>query len=304
MVLSQASKAPLDPLFDVLSTLGARSVRRTRFEAAGDWALAFPALARLKFVAMVRGECWIVLPDRAALRMAAGDVCLIGTTPFVIASDPALEPGDGAPLYADGCDVVRRGGNDCVMLGGGISFDSEGADFLLEMLPPFMHVEGVSPSASAMAKMLGLLEREIEQQGLGGSLIIERLTEVLLVEALRVHLSDVGGEGLGWVGALADRQIGHALRLMHGDVARAFTVADLAAATGMSRSAFSARFTSLVGKAPLEYLRNWRMIRAREMLRQDGARVDVVGLAVGYASQSAFCHAFKRMFGHPPTRGR
>ncbi len=112
----------IDALSDVLAGLGAHVTRLTRLEAAGDWALAFPALDRLKFVAVLRGTCWLMLPDRDPQPMSKGDVCLIGRTGYAVASDPTLPPADGARLFDElGSDVLRLGGNDTVMLGGGVT---------------------------------------------------------------------------------------------------------------------------------------------------------------------------------------
>ena len=124
------------------------ATRPARFEGSGDWALAFPALERLKFVAVLRGAGWLLLPDTAPQRIETGDCCLIGRTAYVIASDPGLVPIDGMSLYADGNDLVRLRGDDTVMLGGGISFTPGTAAFLLDMLPAFMHVSGRSPAAA------------------------------------------------------------------------------------------------------------------------------------------------------------
>src|SRR6185312_13635957 len=138
---SQSSKTLSDPLSDVLAALDARATRRARLEAAGDWALAFPALDRLKLVAVVRGSCWLMPADRDPQHMVAGDVCVIGRTAYAVASDPALPPIDGEPLFeAPDSDVLRLGGDDTVMLGGGVLFARGNANFLLDMLPAFMLV--------------------------------------------------------------------------------------------------------------------------------------------------------------------
>ena len=157
MILSQSSRT-FDPLSDVLTVLDARATRRTRFEGSGDWALAFPALERLKFVAVLRGAGWLLLPDTAPQRIEAGDCCLIGRTAYVIASDPTLVPIDGSGLYAEGNDLVCVGGDETVTLGGGISFTPGNASFLLDMLPAFMHVSGRSMGAAAITAGFGVFD--------------------------------------------------------------------------------------------------------------------------------------------------
>jgi hypothetical protein len=106
MNLLQSSKITVDPLSDVLSVLGARVTRRTRMEASGRWAFAFPSIDRLKFVALLRGDQWMLLPGCAPQLMNQGDVCLLGRTAYAVASHPAETPIDGRPLYAE-CDVAH-----------------------------------------------------------------------------------------------------------------------------------------------------------------------------------------------------
>jgi transcriptional regulator GlxA family with amidase domain len=130
--------------------------------------------------------------------------------------------------------------------------------------------------------------------------VTARLAELLLVEVIRAYVAADGPDRTGWIGALGDPHVGAALRLMHGEVARPWTVAVLAAQVGMSRSAFAARFAERVGKPPLDYLTRWRMELARRMLREGRRDVAQVAAQVGYSSQSAFGHAFKRTFGHSP----
>jgi AraC-like DNA-binding protein len=299
---STTSKPDGDPLSDVLSSLDIRSLRGTCLEAAGDWSLRFPAIPRLKFVAMLRGTCWILPPGQPPVSLAAGDTYLLGDTAFAIASDPALPPRDGMPLYA-GQDIARLGGDDVVGIGGGLVLAPEGARFLLDALPSFMLIRAASPGAATIGALLRLLEDEAARRRPGEKLVAARLADILLIEGLRAYVEQRGPDGHGWIGALADRHIGVALRLMHGDVARAWTVGELAAAAGMSRSAFAQRFSARVGKAPLEYLRGWRMVLARRALKREGCAIGGLARRLGYASESAFGHAYKQVYGHSP-RGR
>ncbi|WP_245272413.1 AraC family transcriptional regulator [Rhizobium leguminosarum] len=300
MNLSQSSQI-FDPLSDVLTVLDARATRRTRFEGSGDWALAFPALERLKFVAVLRGAGWLLLPDTAPQRLETGDCCLIGRTAYVIASDPALAPIDGLPLYAEGNDLVRLKGDDTVTLGGGISFAPGNAAFLLDMLPAFMHVSAMSTGAATITALLGLLDAEAEQNSMGREIVTARLAEVLMIHAIRTFAS-ASDTTSGWLGALADPRIGRAIQCFHSDIARPWTVADLAAEAGMSRAAFSSAFACRVGQAPFAYMRNWRMTRARAALAERHSSIADVAASVGYTSQSAFGHAFRQTFDRAPRQ--
>lgn len=305
MVFSRSSKPAADPLWNVITALGAGSARRTRLEASGHWSLSFPVVDRIKFVAVLRGRCCVVLPRGEVHDLAQGDVCLVGRTPYVVASDPKTPAMDGLPLFTNpDREVVCLGGDESVLIGGSVSLSEAGMAFALDALPPFLHIGSSSPSARAVARTLGLLEVQTEIAAMGGTLVAVKLAEVLLVEALRVYSAEKGRAFVGWISALGDRQIGEALRLMHGEIAIAWTVSTLAKRVGMSRSAFSDRFTNLVGRPPMDHLRALRMALAQQMLQDGAADVGLVAAHVGYSSQSAFGQAFRRTFGRSPMSTR
>ncbi len=302
MALSRSSTTARDPLSDVLEVLGAHVVRRTRMEAGGAWAFAFPPADRLKFVAILEGEQWMLTPGEPGCLMKKGDVCLIGRTSYVVASDPELEPQDGTSLYPQGgTDVARLGSGDGVVaIGGSIAFSAENGDFLLGMLPGFLLVGREASASGAIAAVLNLISDEILRDAMATEIVAARLADILVVEALRALSDDNDRSRMGWLGAISDPRLGRALRAIHRDVAASWTVAALAEVAGMSRAAFSARFTQQVGRPPLAYLRYWRLTLARTRLLKDAGSVDEVGRSVGYTSQSAFGNAYRQIFGTSP----
>jgi AraC-like DNA-binding protein len=230
-----------------------------------------------------------------------GDVVLISNTRYTVASDPAVEPIDGMPLYASpGHDRVRLGtGDETVLIGGGSGFADGSAAFVLDALPKFLRVDRTSSTADAVSRTLNALRTEVAHAELGGSLVAERLAEILVIAAVRAFVATSPKNSVGWITALADPRIGKALRLLHSNVAYRWTVPMLASEVGMSRSAFTQRFTERVGRSPLEYLTRWRMVLAQQKLKENKT-VATVAAAVGYNSQSAFAHAFKRTLGRTP----
>ncbi|KAB0676306.1 AraC family transcriptional regulator [Aureimonas leprariae] len=305
MSLSRSAEAAADPFSEVLAALGTRSVRGTGLEAEGDWALSFDGRGRLKFVALTSGGCWLLLPNRPPEAMNEGDVFLLSNTRYAVASDPAVEPVDGMALYAaPGHDVVRLGtGRETVMIGGGSGFADGCAPFVLDALPPFLRIDSTSPNAETIALTIAALHREVRSDGVGRALVAERLAEILVVEAVRAYVASRPAENVGWIAALGDERIARAIGLMHGDVARRWTVPSLAREVGMSRSAFAQRFSRRVGQPPLDYLTRWRMLLAQRKLAA-GAPVAAIAASVGYESQSAFAHAFKRTTGRTPRDRR
>ncbi|WP_425471773.1 helix-turn-helix domain-containing protein [Rubellimicrobium rubrum] len=168
----------------------------------------------------------------------------------------------------------------------------------MALMPRMIHVRGV-PRLTQLVRLVG---EEAARQDMGRDLILERLVEVLLVEALRAAPSQGAAPGL--LRGLSDPRIAAALRLMHGDIARAWTVADLARAAGLSRSSFFDHFARLVGVRPMEYLLAWRMAVAKELLRDGRMALDEVAGRIGYGSASTFSTAFSRYVGVPPGQFR
>ncbi|WP_254303860.1 cupin domain-containing protein [Burkholderia gladioli] len=224
MNLSRSSTSRRDPLSDVLALPDARATRPTRLEASGDWALAFPERVRLKFVAVLKGACWIERPGRAGERLNAGDVCLIGSTAYTVSSRPGVPSIDGMQFYEGTThETLRLNGDDTVMLGGGIAVAREEAGFLLDMLPDFAIVPSSPGGAASVAAVLKLLDAEIARDAIGSDTVVTRLAEVLMIEAIRARtVSPVPG---GWLDALAEPRLRRALALIHDDIAEPWTVA-------------------------------------------------------------------------------
>jgi len=151
-----------------------------------------------------------------------------------------------------------------------------------------------------MAAILEILNREVERDIIGSEIVSSRLADVLVVEAIRAYAGSVEQIEIGWLGALSDPRLGRVLRVIHGYIARTWTVDQLASEAGMSRSAFSAEFTRRVRQTPLAYVLAWRLTIARAALACRDETVASIANKVGYNSQSAFSYAFRCAFGSPP----
>lgn len=293
----------MDPLSEVFSLLDVRTARCTRFAASGKWAYRFPAKPALKFAAVLRGECWIDFEDGTRHRLVAGDTFLLANAPsYVLANDDETPAEDGIVMFDwNNSDVAHHRGDDTVLLAGSFSFEMSDAHLLIDSLPEFLLIPAGNSSATVLRGTLEILDSEIRNTKIGASLVTTRLADVLLVQALRAYLDDNGTDSVGWVGALSDTKIGKAINLMHSHVAYPWTVDGLANKVAMSRSGFSKRFKALVGLAPLDYMLRWRMRLARDFLRRDES-VSSIAARLGYASESAFGNAFKRIYGRAPKR--
>src|SRR5262245_37048855 len=190
----------------------------------------------------------------------------------------------------------RGGRPDVRLLGGWFVFDSPDARLLVSLLPSLVHVRNIE-RLSTLVRFVG---EEASESRPGRDLVLARLVEVLLIEALRAMPGENAPPGL--LRGLADPRLAPAIRQMHDHVARSWTVAALARTSALSRSAFFERFTRTVGVAPMEYLLAWRMAVAKDLLRSQDVSIADVAERVGYASASTFSTAFSRHVGHPPAR--
>lgn len=201
-----------DPLSDVFALLSIRAARVTRLEAAGRWSFRFPARSRLKFVAVLRGACTLAVDGDGQRELAAGDTILLTNAPsYVVANDPELAAVDGMTAFDWArSDVARHDGDDTILLGGIFEYDDIRDASVLGALPTVVHVPAGDLAAPVLRATLALLDRELAAGAIGSGLMTRRLGDILLVQALRAHVDRGGAEAAGWLGALADRQIGTA----------------------------------------------------------------------------------------------
>ncbi len=293
----------MDPLSEWLSSLETRSSYFTGLRAGGDWAIEIPPPEGIKFNAVVDGRCWLTVDGAGPpVLLEAGD-CFLLAAPrrFVLASDPAVPPVAAADVYRDLQDGIAHYGEstNCFLIGGRFTFEDD-AHLLLGELPPVVIVSGRSEPATVLRWALQRLAHEFGATSIGAPLMVRHLAHMMLVQILRLHADAHAHSEATWLAAFTDPRIATALASIHDEPARRWTVADLAACCHLSRSAFAARFKQQMGFGPLEYVLRWRMQLAIRMLRRSEASVSMVAQSLGYDSDSAFSHAFKRIVGGSP----
>lgn len=296
----------MDPLSDVLSLLKPRSYMFGGFEAGGDWSLRFGQHEGIKCYAVVSGQGWLVVEGVSdAVRLTTGDCFVLPRGwPFVLASDPSLSPIDYRQLFPtrpNGSMRVLNNGGDFSIVGGHFTLTGGHAGVLLAMLPPIVHIRTEADKA-ALRWCMERMRLELREPKPGGFLIAQQLAYTMLVQALRLHLAEGLTGGIGWLFALADRQMAAAITAMHEDPAYRWTLASLAERAGMSRTTFTLKFKETVGTSPMEYLTRWRMMVAGERLTHSSDSISVIALSLGYESESAFSTAFKRVMGRSPRQ--
>jgi AraC-like DNA-binding protein len=296
----------MDPLSDVLSLLKPRSYISGGFEVDGDMAIQFPKHQGIKCYAVLAGQCWLSVEGVAdAVLLSAGDCFLLPRgLPFCLATDLSLTPVDFQTLLAArraGRTVSNHESGGRYIAGGHFLLSGSHADMLLGSLPPIVHIRKESDKA-AMRWSLERMREELRDPQPGGSLIAQLLAYMMLIQALRLHLADEARRGVGWLFALADKQMGTAITCMHDNPGHPWTLQKLAERAGMSRSIFALRFKETVGATPMEYLTRWRMLLAADRLKNSDDSISGIALSLGYESESAFGKAFKRVMGCSPRQ--
>jgi AraC-like DNA-binding protein len=295
----------MDPLSDVLSLLKLHSYGCGGFDFGGDWCLQFPKHAGIKCYAVVSGQGWLSVegvPEPVQLK--AGDCFLLPPGPsFRLASDLTLPLVDALAFLAskNGSKGPLNGGAFCFIAGGHFALTGNHASVLLGVLPPIVHIQKESDKATLRWSIERMME-ELREPQPGGLLIAEHLAHMMLVQALRLHLAEGLNGGVGWLFALADKQMSAAISAMHEVPGHGWTLRKLAERAGMSRSAFAEKFKETVGKSPMEYLTRWRMLVAGDKLVNSSDPVAVISRALGYESEAAFSTAFKRVMGCSPRQ--
>src|ERR1700731_1386505 len=299
----------MEPLADVITLLRPRAVGTKVIHGAGGWAVRRSRVAYAGLRLVLIDQCWLAVDGHKPVRLATGDFVLMpASRAFTIAIDLAcevvsLDAQEGATCQPG---EVRYGDPDLEaefkQLGGYFQLDSVNRSLLSGLLPTIVHIQACDPAAGRLQRTMDSIVEEALADRPGRDLGVDRLIEVLLVEALRFRSEGVDAIGQpGLLVGLADPLLAPALRRLHGDVAHAWSVEELARAAGLSRSVFSERFNQKVGVPPMQYLMDWRMALAKAMLQRDAPPLDAVAAAIGYQSASAFSTAFRRAVGSPPS---
>jgi AraC-like DNA-binding protein len=301
--------APADPLGEALHFLRMNGAFYCRSELTAPWGMTMmPMPGYIWFHVVASGSFWLEAGEQEPMLLRAGDLGLVPHGEgHVLRSEPGVDAPGVLELdrqeISDRYELLRHGGggDPTTLVCGAVRFDHPAARNLVEILPPLLHVEATSsPELEWMQSTLRLMAAEARELRPGGEAIITRLGDILVIQAIRSWIETDPASQSGWLGAMRDRQIGHALSLIHRDPARDWTVAALADELAMSRSAFAARFTELVDEPAMQYVTRWRMQMAVDALREEGATVAELASRLGYRSEAAFARAFKRVIGVPP----
>ena len=322
-----------DILSDVLRSVRLRGVLFFFVNGSRNWAAEAPASREIAAAVMpdsehvmeyhlvTRGHCWGAIVGEAPVRLDPGDIVLF---PHGDAHVVSSAPGMRAPanvegyfankteqlpftLHLDGADCREALSSDecgdASLVCGFLGCDVRPFNPLIATLPPLLHLKATD-NFDWVAQFMRRAAAESQVKRPGGEAMLERMSEMMFVDAVRRYVDTLPEDSLGWLAGMRDRFVGRALALMHDSPATQWTVDELGRGVGLSRSALHERFVEMIGQPPMQYLANWRMQVAATLLRNTNAPVASVAQDVGYDSEAAFARAFKRLVGSPPAAWR
>ena len=293
-----------------MSLLRPEAVLSKIVTGGGDWSVRKPRYGDPAFCLMLQGSCVLEPEGLESIHLRQEDFLLFPEMPgFTLSASTDVEPTFAA---LDHSRHTRHGSRAAPvtmrMLGGYFRFDPANAPLLVSLLPKVLLVRRGEPGSSRLSRIVELIAEESDAESVCRDVILQRLVEVLLIEAVRIHPAPPLGSGQrGLIAGLSDPVLAPALQQLHADLARGWTVEQLARAAAVSRAVFAHRFTRTMGMPPMQYLLQWRVAFAKDLLRTERLSTAQVAGRVGYQSASAFTTAFTRLTGCPPTefaRGR
>ena len=306
---------------DIFRTMHVTAFGLHRLEATAPWGVRqenqteqkftpsdtkMPPTDLAHFAMLSRGNCWLSVEGIAEPMPLAGSDCflLARGTSIVLRDSPRTRPSWSfreIGAKANG-NVVHYGGGGVptTIVCGSLNFDRASLKPITQLLPRFILIKADQARTLALHTTMQALASEMAEQAPGSEIVANRLAEVLFIQVLRAHIASEPERKKGWLRAIFDPQMGTALSAIHDSVSTPWTVESLAAEAGMSRSAFAARFKELLGQTPMEYVTEWRMQKAMQLLEQRDRKLIDIARSVGYESDAAYSKAFKRVVGANP----
>jgi AraC-like DNA-binding protein len=324
-----------DPLSDVLRSVHLRGAVFYYVSFRDEWVAETPGAPQLAGALMpgaehvlayhliAKGNGWAATDGEPPVRLASGDIVMFPRGhAHMLSSAPGMraQPDDSdwqfttrndpkpiAVSYHRGVlrpdPEVPADEASTVVVCGFIGCDLRPFNPLIEALPRLLHLRAGGVGAW-VAPVLHQAVSESRESRPGSAAVLERVSEMVFVDAARRYLESLPEDASGWLAALRDRHVGKAIGLMHEQSAKPWTIDELGRQVGLSRSALHERFVDLVGQPPMQYLTSWRMQRGAALLREGDATVATIAQEVGYDSEAAFARAFKRLVGRPPAAWR
>ncbi|MEM1453375.1 MAG: AraC family transcriptional regulator [Planctomycetota bacterium] len=304
---------PADPLGEALHLLRLTGCLYGRSELTAPWGVDVPALeGHMMFHIVTSGRCWLEIDGSEPQLLERGSLVLV---PHGLGHHLVDERGRAVtPFFELPVEQVTEryerlrwggGGEACHLICVVVRFDHAAAERIVDAMPPVLHLDAWDGGDDRwLSDTLRFIAREAEALRPGGETVITRLADILVIQMVRHWIETESEVDTGWLAALRDDHLGRAISAIHRQPGEDWTVESLARRAAMSRSAFAARFTEVVGEPAMRYLTRWRLQLARAALRESSEPLGVVAERFGYRSEASFCRAFKREFGVSPGADR
>ena len=302
-----------DPLGEILHLLKLTGTFYCQSRLSAPWGIAIPGfLEVMSFAVVIGGRAWLKVGEAAPFEIQKGDLVLMTHgAPISLYSDSEAQLMQLEELPIRKVTELYEtldfggGGAECSIMYGLVRLDHASAPMLMALLPDVLKIDPWEEEAGSWLQgTLQFIAREARELRPGGETVITRLADVVVIEAIRRWLSRSPEANRGWLRAARDPHIGRSIVAIHRNPAADWSVETLARVAGMSRSAFAARFSGLVGTPAMQYLAEWRMNLARRTLRETALPISTIAADLGYQSEPAFNRAFKRVFGMTPGQAR
>ncbi|RMI28357.1 AraC family transcriptional regulator [Nocardia stercoris] len=294
----------MDILSDALAAIRTGTPASGLFVRHAPWGRRYPVVPGAGFHVVLQGSCWAVPVDVEPIALGPGDVLFMPRGADHDLVDRLDTPVTEVARPGEPREIVGSG-TRTALLCGAYELGRARSHPMLAELPEFIHLPARSDRHPSLRGAVDLLLAELTEPRAGSDAAVPALLETMVLFVLRAWFDEQAADGrTGWAGAFADPAVTAALRAIHEDPAREWTVAEIAAIAGVSRATLGRRFAATVGEAPLAYVTRWRLLTAARLLRDTDAPLAAVARKVGYTSEFAFAKAFKREYGQAPGQYR
>lgn len=295
----------MDALSKILEIIKHKGIVYDRISFSAPWGIELPDDNNSQFWRLIKGKCSVTVPGEPTIEMKEGDVVLVpnGSSHW-IADNPAskrISAFEFLKARDSGIPLFSGTGDKTIMIGGHFEFENKPKHPFLKDLPKVIHINNLESDVNIWLKMTcDLIFNELNQEQPGSRAMISRLADAVFIHIIRAYLKQSTSAG-GFLLALKDERISSVLKMIQYSPEKSWTIDQLSKHAGMSRSSFCIAFKKLVGETPLEYLTNWRMIKAKEILMHGNEKISNVAFSVGYQSEAAFSRIFKLKVHQTPS---
>ncbi len=298
----------MDALSSVLESVKLKAVVYPKFSFTSSWGIEIEQDFRSQFWLLLQGTCYLRVPGEEAIPLNVGDFIFIphGSTHQISSkSDTICVPASQfGKAYHSGKPLFQGKEEETLLMGGHFEFTPTVQHPFIKTLPKVIHINNTTKELNLwLQQAASLMNEEISDEKIGSKLILERLVDILFVLIIRAYLEQANIKD-GFLMALKDHRISNSLQSIHESPDKNWTLHQLAATAGMSRSLYCREFKRLVGETPLSYLTHWRILKAKEILSESKENIIEIATKVGYQSEAAFNRLFKSKVGETPASYR